>query len=623
MGKYFLNIIIGYLIAAFCLCFIFGVSYASDGNIKAELVWSEFGGENNEIYYSHLKDNIWTQKVQLSNNGFRNISPSISSGTDGITWVVWTAISGSKNHLLFSNCDGKTWSSPTQISTNLSSNTAPSIVVDNENTPWIVWAGFDGQDDDIFFTRWNGFDWDASQRVNKDNSLPDILPIIGIDEDGMPWVEWSGYDGGKYRNYSSRYTGSEWDEEIEAESSNLYESIPGLPDFLNDSGTASIHIKDGREIQSIPLKEIITESVSSDDLDMDSVQVLRQDSNDKLYLAFGDSITRGVVRSDGTTAEGYEIELEAFIDANLWASQVLNSGKSGERTSDGVNRLVEILNTYSLDYALLLEGTNDILNGVSYETTLYNLGIMVDYCISYNVIPIIATLPPIKKGSNKGGYVDEIPNVYNPGIKEIASGRGIEVSDQYAEFDGQWNRYSDDYIHPNEAGYSVMAQTWYNSIPKEEEEEEEEEEEKASSGGGGCFIATAAYGSSLEPNVIVLKEFRDKYLMVRGWGKRFVEFYYRTSPLIANIIANNESLKFVVRTCLYPLVGFSYLMLNSSLEQRFFVFGISALFVIGIGLFFVRIRLRGRIRQYVAVHRFRVQRSGLRTKMALEAQRPR
>lgn len=114
------------------------------------------------------------------------------------------------------------------------------------------------------------------------------------------------------------------------------------------------------------------------------------------------------------------------------------------------------------------------------------------------------------------------------------------------------------------------------------------------SNGGGCFIATAAFGSSLEPKVIVLKEFRDKYLMVSGWGREFVYFYYRNSPSIADIIANNESLKFVVRTCLYPLVGFSYLMLNSSLERRFFVFGISTLFVIGIGLFFVRIRLRGR-----------------------------
>ena len=121
MRKHYLNTIIGYLITAFCLCFMFGVSYAGnsdytgDGNIKAELVWSEFDGENNEIYYSRLKDNIWTQKIQLSNKGFRNISPSVSSGTDEITWIVWTAISGSKSDLLFSNCDGETWSSPTQI----------------------------------------------------------------------------------------------------------------------------------------------------------------------------------------------------------------------------------------------------------------------------------------------------------------------------------------------------------------------------------------------------------------------------------------------------------------------------------------------------------------------------
>jgi lysophospholipase L1-like esterase len=335
--------------------------------------------------------------------------------------------------------------------------------------------------------------------------------------------------------------------------------------------------------------------VSNDDLELDSVQVLRQDSNDKLYLAFGDSITRGVVRSDGTTAEGYEIELEALIDANLWASQVINSGKSGERTSNGVNRLVQILNTYSLDYVLLLEGTNDILNDVSYETTLYNLGIMVDYCISYNVTPIIATLPPMKidASGSRGGYIDEIPNYYNPGIKDIASEKGITVCDQYAAFDGGWNSYSDDGIHPNEAGYSVMAQTWYDSIPKEDPPDPDPDP-SSGGGGGGCFIATAAFGSSLEPNVIVLKEFRDKYLMVSGWGKRFVEFYYRTSPLIANIIANNESLKFVIRTCLYPLVGFSYLTLNSSLEQKFFVFGIFTLFVISSGLLFVRIRLRGR-----------------------------
>ena len=63
--------------------------------------------------------------------------------------------------------------------------------------------------------------------------------------------------------------------------------------------------------------DIVTESVSSDDLDLDSVQVLRQDSNVKYYLAFGDSITRGVIRSDGTMAEGYPVELEDLINEKL------------------------------------------------------------------------------------------------------------------------------------------------------------------------------------------------------------------------------------------------------------------------------------------------------------------
>ena len=426
MRKHYLNTIIGYLITAFCLCFLPGVSYAGDGNITAESVWSEFDGENNEIYYSRLKDNIWTQKVQLSNKGFRNISPSVSSGTDEITWVVWTAISGSKSHLLFSNCDGETWSSPTQIQTNLSSNTASSIVVDNENIPWIIWAGFDGQDDDIFFTRWNGFNWDASQRVNKDDSMPDILPVGRIDEEGNLSVEWSGYDGKKYRNYSSRYTGSEWDDEIET--------------------------------------EIITESMDDDDLDLKYLRM--QDSDTKYLLGFGDSITRGVMRSDGSTAEGYEPELEAFIDANLWPSQVLNAGKSGERTSKGVNRIEQKLSIYCLHYVLLLEGANDILNGVSYETTLYNLGIMIDKCIDHNVTPIVATLCPmkLKVSGGRAGYIDEIPNFYNPGIREIAFERGIEVSDHYAALISKWNKYSNDGIHPNETGYSVMAKTWFDTV---------------------------------------------------------------------------------------------------------------------------------------------------------------
>lgn len=75
------------------------------------------------------------------------------------------------------------------------------------------------------------------------------------------------------------------------------------------------------------------------------------------------------------------------------------------------------------------------------------------------------------------------------------------------------------------------------------------------SGGGGCFIATAAYGSYLDPHVMVLRHFRDEVLLKNTAGTAFVKFYYAYSPPLADYIREHESLRTIFRLFLTPLIA--------------------------------------------------------------------
>jgi len=73
-------------------------------------------------------------------------------------------------------------------------------------------------------------------------------------------------------------------------------------------------------------------------------------------------------------------------------------------------------------------------------------------------------------------------------------------------------------------------------------------------GSGGCFIATAAYGSFLDPHVQDLRDFRDAWLLTNAPGRWLVGVYERTSPPLAEAVAASPSLRFATRLVLTPVV---------------------------------------------------------------------
>jgi hypothetical protein len=69
-----------------------------------------------------------------------------------------------------------------------------------------------------------------------------------------------------------------------------------------------------------------------------------------------------------------------------------------------------------------------------------------------------------------------------------------------------------------------------------------------------CFIATAIYGNSMHPNVIALRNFRNKHLLTNKLGGNIVNWYYRVSPPIAGHLKRYPLQSFAVQCALTPIV---------------------------------------------------------------------
>jgi len=185
------------------------------------------------------------------------------------------------------------------------------------------------------------------------------------------------------------------------------------------------------------------------------------DLSNTVIVAFGNSITAGV--GDTARPPGYPYRLEQMLRAAFPNVIVLNRGVSGERTEQGVRRIDRVLTYDQPDYVLILEGVNNIGEDLL-ETVAADLEVMVQKVKASGAIPLIASLTP-----TAGEHVGKMEGIngLNPLIRDIAAREQIVFVDLYTAFFSRPD-YSlllnDDGLHPNNGGYTLMADTWHAGL---------------------------------------------------------------------------------------------------------------------------------------------------------------
>ncbi len=255
---------------------------------KAVWAWADRVGGDNVVFVSRRVDGAWSSPQPISEKGGINVVPSVSSnGSDDDLFAVWTNYSDSQAQLRYRQLKAGSWGEEQEYYTGLVSNTAATLADDASGTLWMVWAGYNGVSDEIYYSRWNGSSFDTAKAITA-NDIPDILPVLGIDETtGLPWVQWLQFSPSGYNKYETTWDGSAWTEPVRVEaeeksaaaaSTANARALPArklaasgdtpatsteedgtlrieIPSFVTSPESASLHIP-GYPVRSLPVRSM-------------------------------------------------------------------------------------------------------------------------------------------------------------------------------------------------------------------------------------------------------------------------------------------------------------------------------------------------------------------------------
>lgn len=164
-------------------------------------------------------------------------------------------------------------------------------------------------------------------------------------------------------------------------------------------------------------------------------------------IAFGDSLTYGTGSSKGND---YPSLLSKMI-----SRPVINAGVPGDTTASALKRLERDVLAYSPDIVLITLGGNDLKNGIDAETAFKHLKMIVNLIHNQGARVIIGgiSIPFRDRG-------------YGRGFKNLAADTGAVLIPNILEGILGNRKLMSDPIHPNDAGYKILAQRFYQAMQR-------------------------------------------------------------------------------------------------------------------------------------------------------------
>ena len=203
------------------------------------------------------------------------------------------------------------------------------------------------------------------------------------------------------------------------------------------------------------------------------------------FLAFGDSTTTGEVPVVTSTSFGdddrnyrlivipsaaYPAQLLTMLRARYTGQtsglEITNAGLPTEWAEDGAARLPKLMSDMRPQVVLLMEGVNDLgaLGSRGVPSAWRAIDMMAKEIRNRGARAFVATLPPPRPSGVKAVPLSLVQTL-NGNIRDTARGEGAVLVDVFTALSVDVNRYiSIDGLHPTEAGYQKIAETFYEAI---------------------------------------------------------------------------------------------------------------------------------------------------------------